>query len=103
MEFKAHGENHQEDSIMEAVVKSRNGSILGKHSILKMYFFPGQKTTSDHVPINGAPHVCKVSVGICDTVLKTTLLFPQVFVTYMCFNGCIKNDFFVLSRWIPVL
>lgn len=60
MEFKAHGENHQEDSIMEAVVKSRNGSILGKHSILKMYFFPGQKTTSDHVPINGAPHVCKV-------------------------------------------
>lgn len=48
---------------MEAVVKSRTGSILGKHSILKMYFFPGQKTTSDHVPIAGAPHVCKVSVG----------------------------------------
>ena len=64
MEYKAHGENHQEDSIMEAVVKSRNGSILGKHSILKMYFFPGQKTTSDHVPINGAPHVCKASMGI---------------------------------------
>ncbi|KAG0594286.1 hypothetical protein M758_UG064500 [Ceratodon purpureus] len=60
MEFKAHGENNQEDSVMEAVVKSRNGSILGKHSILKMYFFPGQKTTSDHVPIDGAPHVCKV-------------------------------------------
>jgi protein-tyrosine phosphatase len=60
MEFKAHGENDQEDSVMEAVVKSRTGSILGKHSILKMYFFPGQKTTSDHVPIVGAPHVCKV-------------------------------------------
>lgn len=60
MEFKTHGENNLEDSVMEAVVKSRNGSILGKHSILKMYFFPGQKTTSDHVPITGAPHVCKV-------------------------------------------
>lgn len=69
-EFKAHGENNQEDSVMEAVVKSRNGSILGKHSILKMYFFPGQKTTSDHVPINGAPHVCKVSVGIGDSFEK---------------------------------
>jgi len=68
MEFKAHGENNQEDSVMEAVVKSRSGSILGKHSILKMYFFPGQKTTSDHVPITGAPHVCKVSVGTCGKV-----------------------------------
>lgn len=62
MEFKTHGESNQEDSVMEAVVKSRNGSVLGKRSILKMYFFPGQKTTSDHAPIPGAPHVCKVCV-----------------------------------------
>jgi len=44
---------------MDATVKSRNGSVLGKGSILKMYFFPGQRTSS-HIPIHGAPHVYKV-------------------------------------------
>jgi hypothetical protein len=60
VEFKTPGEYNQADAVMEAVVKARNGSVLGKHTILKMYFFPGQKTTSDHMPIHGAPHVCKV-------------------------------------------
>lgn len=44
---------------MEAIVKARNGSVLGKGSILKMYFFPGQRTSS-HIQIHGAPHVFKV-------------------------------------------
>ena len=41
---------------MEAIVKARSGSVLGKGSILKMYFFPGQRTSS-HIQIHGAPHV----------------------------------------------
>ncbi|BAT88735.1 hypothetical protein VIGAN_05232600 [Vigna angularis var. angularis] len=44
---------------MEAIVKARNCSVLGKGSILKMYFFPGQRTSS-HIQIHGAPHVFKV-------------------------------------------
>ncbi|CAM8986438.1 unnamed protein product [Rhodiola kirilowii] len=47
------------DAVMEAIVKERNGSVLGKGSILKMYFFPGQKTSSS-IRIHGAPHVYKV-------------------------------------------
>jgi hypothetical protein len=46
---------------MEAFVKARSGSVLGKGSILKMYFFPGQRTSS-HIQIHGAPHVYKVSL-----------------------------------------
>lgn len=53
-------EFNEGDAVMEAVVKARNGSVLVKQSILKMYFFPGQKTTSSYVNIDGAPHVCKV-------------------------------------------
>ncbi|XP_057517850.1 uncharacterized protein LOC130798771 [Amaranthus tricolor] len=44
---------------MEAVIKDRRGSVLGRGSILKMYFFPGQRTSS-HIQIHGAPHVYKV-------------------------------------------
>lgn len=40
-------------------MKARNGSVLGKGSIIKMYFFPGQKT-SNSMHIIGAPHVYKV-------------------------------------------
>lgn len=44
---------------MESIVNERSGSVLGKGSILKMYFFPGQRTSS-RLQINGAPHVYKV-------------------------------------------
>lgn len=47
---------------MEAIVKARNGSILGKGSIIKTYFFPGQRTSS-HIRIHGAPHVFKVTTA----------------------------------------
>ncbi|KAL2634189.1 hypothetical protein R1flu_005668 [Riccia fluitans] len=53
-------ENSEGGDVMEAIVKSRIGSVLGKRAILKMYFFPGQKTSSDHLQIPGAPHVVKV-------------------------------------------
>lgn len=55
-------ESQHGDAVMEAVVKTRNGSVLGKGSILKMYFFPGQKTYSN-IQIHGAPLVYKVGVS----------------------------------------
>ncbi|KAF9620477.1 hypothetical protein IFM89_013094 [Coptis chinensis] len=58
-ELRSAHESQNGDAVMEAIVKSRNGSVLGKESILKMYFFPGQRTSS-HIQIHGAPHVYKV-------------------------------------------
>ncbi|KAA3471474.1 paladin-like [Gossypium australe] len=58
-ELRAPHELQHGDAVMEAIVKTRNGSVLGKGSILKMYFFPGQRTSS-HIQIHGAPHVFKV-------------------------------------------
>nr|XP_027099730.1 paladin-like isoform X1 [Coffea arabica] len=58
-ELRAPHESQHGDAVMEAIVKDRNGSVLGKGSILKMYFFPGQKTSS-HIQIHGAPHVYQV-------------------------------------------
>ncbi|KAL0436060.1 UNVERIFIED_CONTAM: Paladin [Sesamum radiatum] len=39
-ELRAPHESQHGDAVMEAIVKDRNGSVLGKGSILKMYFFP---------------------------------------------------------------
>ncbi|KAK4406864.1 hypothetical protein Sango_0267400 [Sesamum angolense] len=58
-ELRAPHESQHGDAVMEAIVKDRNGSVLGKGSILKMYFFPGQRTSSN-IQIHGAPHVYKV-------------------------------------------
>ncbi|XVE77374.1 hypothetical protein DITRI_Ditri13aG0057200 [Diplodiscus trichospermus] len=58
-ELRAPHESQHGDAVMESIVKTRNGSVLGKGSILKMYFFPGQRTSS-HIQIHGAPHVFKV-------------------------------------------
>ncbi|CAI8615290.1 unnamed protein product [Vicia faba] len=58
-ELRESQESQHGDAVMEATVKTRNGSVLGKGSILKMYFFPGQRT-SNHIQIHGAPHVYKV-------------------------------------------
>ncbi|XP_004494491.1 uncharacterized protein [Cicer arietinum] len=58
-ELRESQESQHGDAVMEATVKARNGSVLGKGSILKMYFFPGQRT-SNHIQIHGAPHVYKV-------------------------------------------
>lgn len=57
--LRAQHESQHGDAVMEAVVKARCGSVLGKGSILKMYFFPGQRTSS-YIQIHGAPHVFKV-------------------------------------------
>eukprot|EP00268_Persea_americana_P018041 TRINITY_DN18855_c0_g1_i4.p1 TRINITY_DN18855_c0_g1~~TRINITY_DN18855_c0_g1_i4.p1 ORF type:complete len:1287 (-),score=280.78 TRINITY_DN18855_c0_g1_i4:321-4181(-) len=58
-ELRAPYECQHGDAVMEAIVRARNGSVLGKGSILKMYFFPGQRTSSK-IQIHGAPHVYKV-------------------------------------------
>ncbi|PWA70401.1 hypothetical protein CTI12_AA289430 [Artemisia annua] len=58
-ELRAPQESQHGDAVMESIVKKRNGSVLGKGSILKMYFFPGQRTSSN-IQIHGAPHVYKV-------------------------------------------
>ncbi|KAK0600073.1 hypothetical protein LWI29_011378 [Acer saccharum] len=58
-ELRAPQETQHGDAVMEAIVKTRNGSVLGNGSILKMYFFPGQRTSS-HIQIHGAPHVYEV-------------------------------------------
>ncbi|XP_057482854.1 uncharacterized protein LOC130769660 isoform X3 [Actinidia eriantha] len=58
-ELRAPQESQHGDAVMEAIVKTRNGSVLGNGSILKMYFFPGQRTSSN-IQIHGAPHVYKV-------------------------------------------
>ncbi|KQK14315.1 paladin [Brachypodium distachyon] len=58
-EPKATCQPPQGDVTMEAIVKARNGSVLGKGSILKMYFFPGQRRSSS-MNFRGAPHVIKV-------------------------------------------
>ncbi|KAM3683231.1 hypothetical protein ACB098_12G130800 [Castanea mollissima] len=58
-ELRAPHESQHGDAVMDAIVNNRNGSVLGKGSILKMYFFPGQRTFS-HIQIDDAPHVYKV-------------------------------------------
>ncbi|KAL6557066.1 hypothetical protein OROHE_006942 [Orobanche hederae] len=52
-------EFHHGDAVMEAIVKDRCGSVLGEGSKHKMYFFPGQRTSS-YIQIYGAPHIFKV-------------------------------------------
>ncbi|RHN49114.1 putative protein-tyrosine phosphatase [Medicago truncatula] len=58
-ELRESQESQHGDAVMESTVNARNGSVLGKGSILKMYFFPGQRT-SNNIQIHGAPHVYKV-------------------------------------------
>ena len=62
-DLRAPYETQHGDAVMESVIKARNGSVLGTGSILKMYFFPGQRT-SRHIQIHGAPHVYKVLHGL---------------------------------------
>lgn len=68
-EAKSRRQSEHEDVVMEARVRARNGSVLGKGSILKMYFFPGQKKSTS-MNFHGTPHVFKV----CFLCLKFTFL-----------------------------
>jgi len=43
VDFKTSTDSHDGDTVMEAIVKARNGSVLGKRLILKIYFFLDRK------------------------------------------------------------
>ncbi|KAJ7298358.1 hypothetical protein O6H91_03G019600 [Diphasiastrum complanatum] len=63
IEIRNFTDSNKGDAEIEATINARNGSVLGKGSILKVYFFPGQKKTVsiDGIPgIPGAPNICKV-------------------------------------------
>lgn len=52
-------ESQHGDVVMDAIVKARSGSVLGKGSMLKKYMFHGPKT-SNTIELQGAPNVYKV-------------------------------------------
>ncbi|KAJ7977775.1 Paladin [Quillaja saponaria] len=81
-ELRAPHESQHGDAVMESIVKDRNGSVLGKGSILKMYFFPGQRTSS-HIQIHGAPHVYKVDEYPVYSMATPTVAGAKEMLTYL--------------------
>ncbi|PIA40733.1 hypothetical protein AQUCO_02400064v1 [Aquilegia coerulea] len=81
-EMRTAHESHHGDAVMEAIVNSRNGSVLGKGSILKMYFFPGQRTSS-HIQIHGAPHVYKVDGYPVYSMATPTIAGAKEMLSYL--------------------
>ncbi|XWS35994.1 hypothetical protein CRYUN_Cryun20dG0043800 [Craigia yunnanensis] len=81
-ELRAAHELQHGDAVMEAIVKTRNGSVLGKGSILKMYFFPGQRTSS-HIQIHGAPHVFKVDGYPVYSMATPTIIDAKEMLAYL--------------------
>ncbi|CAN6706174.1 unnamed protein product [Malus baccata var. baccata] len=81
-ELRAPHESQHGDAVMEAIIKARNGSVLGKGSILKMYFFPGQRTSS-HIQIHGAPHVYKVDGYPVYSMATPTILGAKEMLAYL--------------------
>ncbi|KAH8517096.1 hypothetical protein H0E87_005155 [Populus deltoides] len=75
-------ESQHGDAVMEATVRVRNGSVLGKGSILKMYFFPGQRTSS-HIQIHGAPNVYKVDGYTVYSMATPTIAGAKEVLAYL--------------------
>ncbi|CAM6102777.1 unnamed protein product [Calypogeia fissa] len=82
-DLKTSCDPNEGDAVMEAIVKARIGSVLGKRTILKMYFFPGQKTSADHVKINGAPHIFKVDGFRVYSMATPTVDGAKEFLIYL--------------------
>ncbi|XP_015159945.1 paladin isoform X2 [Solanum tuberosum] len=91
-ELRAAHESQHGDAVMEAIVKDRNGSVLGKGSILKMYFFPGQRTSS-HIQIHGAPHVYRVDGYPIYSMATPTIAGAKEMLTYLGANQTSKERF----------
>ncbi|KAL3652986.1 hypothetical protein CASFOL_002667 [Castilleja foliolosa] len=81
-ELRAPHETQHGDAVMEAIVKDRSGSVLGKGSILKMYFFPGQRTSSQ-IQIHGAPHVYKVDGYPVYSMATPTIAGAEEMLAYL--------------------
>ncbi|CAL1398805.1 unnamed protein product [Linum trigynum] len=80
--LRAPQESQHGDAVMEATIKSRSGSVLGKGCILKMYFFPGQRTSS-HIQIHGAPHVFKVDGYPVYSMATPTIAGAKEMLTFL--------------------
>ncbi|ONK62990.1 uncharacterized protein A4U43_C07F10250 [Asparagus officinalis] len=85
-ESKIPYESQHGDIVMGAIVKARCGSVLGKGSILKMYFFPGQKTSSC-IPFQGAPHIYKVDAYPVYSMATPTINGAKEVLAYLGANG----------------
>ncbi|KAK7392157.1 hypothetical protein VNO78_20587 [Psophocarpus tetragonolobus] len=81
-ELRAPQESQHGDAVMEAFVNTRSGSVLGKGYILKMYFFPGQRTSS-HIQIQGAPHVYKVDEYPVYSMATPTISGAKEMLSYL--------------------
>ncbi|KAL8544739.1 hypothetical protein ACS0TY_005100 [Phlomoides rotata] len=81
-ELRAPHESQHGDAVMEAIVKDRNGSVLGKGCILKMYFFPGQRTSS-HIQIHGAPNVYQVDGYPVYSMATPTIAGAEEMLAYL--------------------
>ncbi|RWR94458.1 paladin isoform X2 [Cinnamomum micranthum f. kanehirae] len=91
-ELRASYESQHGDAVMEALVRTRNGSVLGKGSILKMYFFPGQRISS-HIQIHGAPHVYKVDGYPVYSMATPTTSGAKEMLAYLDARSIPKGDF----------
>ncbi|XP_077240412.1 metal ion-binding protein isoform X2 [Tasmannia lanceolata] len=91
-ELRAPYEYQHGDAVMEAIVKARNGSVLGKGSILKMYFFPGQRTSS-HIQIHGAPHIYKVDGYPVYSMATPTITAAKEMLTYLGAHSTTGGNF----------
>eukprot|EP01018_Ginkgo_biloba_P008621 Gb_04877 [translate_table: standard] len=99
VELRAPVECHDGDAVMEAIVKARNGSVLGKRSILKMYFFPGQRRTSTYADIPGAPNVYKVT-------RRSSFCLPPCSILYSPKNATVyaaEGAFLLLNTYATIL
>ena len=83
-----HLQDEHKATCQPSIVKARNGPVLGKGSILKMYFFPGQRRSSS-MNFRGTPHVIKVSncatnqceLHICSLDVYTVLSLLSLFIS----------------------
>ncbi|OVA13484.1 hypothetical protein BVC80_379g10 [Macleaya cordata] len=89
-ELRAPHESQHGDAVMEAIVQARNGSVLGKGTILKMYFFPGQRT-SNQIQIHGAPHVYKVDGYPVYSMATPTIAGAKEMLSYLDTKTAGKN------------
>ncbi|XP_058077437.1 uncharacterized protein LOC131225856 isoform X1 [Magnolia sinica] len=91
-ELRAAHESPHGDAVMDALVKTRNGSVLGKGSILKMYFFPGQRTSSN-IQIHGAPHVYKVDGYPVYSMATPTITGAKEMLAYLGAHSTAGGNF----------
>ncbi|GMP87296.1 hypothetical protein CsSME_00039736 [Camellia sinensis var. sinensis] len=99
-ELRAPHESQHGDAVMEAIVKTRNGSVLGKGSILKMYFFPGQRTSSN-IQIHGAPHVYKVDGYPVYSMATPTISGAKEMLAYLVILTDLREEAVVYINGIP--